>query len=112
MGRWVGGALDILEPALRHAVERGVEFSIDIRKPSDREVGKKAQEAVDLLVGMGCVARLAESRHSCIAVMDGETVWYGSLPLLAFAKKDECSLRFKSCEVAYDLAESEGLASA
>ena len=38
-----------------------------------------------------------------VAVFDGETAWYGALPLLAFAKSDDCSLRISSAEVAADL---------
>ena len=36
----------------------------------------------------------------CAAVIDEETVWYGTIPLLAFPKKEDCSIRFKSNEVA------------
>lgn len=34
------------------------------------------------------------------AVIDEETVWYGTIPLLAFPKKEDRSIRFKSNEVA------------
>ena len=36
----------------------------------------------------------------CAAVIDEETVWYGTIPLLAFPKKEDRSIRFKSNEVA------------
>ena len=39
----------------------------------------------------------------CAAVIDEETVWYGAIPLLAFPKKEDCSIRFKSSEVAAEL---------
>ena len=39
----------------------------------------------------------------CAAVIDEETVWYGTIPLLAFPKKEDCSIRFKSSEVAAEL---------
>lgn len=99
----------ILAPALRCAVKRGIEVSVTIKKPSDREADERTRDAANLLSDMGCAVRLVDGGRSCVAIMDGETVWYGTLPLLAFAKKDDCSLRFKSCEVAHDLAESEGL---
>ena len=41
----------------------------------------------------------------CAAVIDEETVWYGTIPLLAFPKKEDCSIRFKSSEVAAELLE-------
>ena len=39
----------------------------------------------------------------CAAAIDEETVWYGTIPLLAFPKKEDCSIRFKSSEVAVEL---------
>lgn len=39
----------------------------------------------------------------CASVIDEETVWYGAIPLLAFPKKEDCSIRFKSSEVAAEL---------
>lgn len=36
-------------------------------------------------------------------MIDEETVWYGAIPLLAFPKKEDCSIRFKSSEVAAEL---------
>ena len=39
----------------------------------------------------------------CASVIDEETVWYGTIPLLAFPKKEDCSIRFKSSEVAAEL---------
>lgn len=104
--------LRMLEPTIKNAVERGVDVSVSIEKRRlDDSPDQRTQEAVRLLSVMGCKVRVVEGGHSCLAVIDGETVWYGSLPLLAFARKDECSLRFKSCEVAHDLMESEGLRS-
>lgn len=99
----------ILAFALKGAVERGIEVSVSIRKPSGVDGEGKAREAVQLLSSMGCKVHMVESGLFCIAIIDEETIWYGSIPLLAFARKDDCSLRFKSCEVAHDLAESEGL---
>ncbi|HIU03914.1 MAG TPA: hypothetical protein IAD14_00380 [Candidatus Coprousia avicola] len=43
-----------------------------------------------------------------LAVFDQELVWYGDLPLLGFAKRDGCSIRFRSAEVAHEL-QGEGL---
>ena len=39
----------------------------------------------------------------CASVIDEETIWYGTIPLLAFPKKEDCSIRFKSGEVAAEL---------
>lgn len=39
-----------------------------------------------------------------IAVFDDRVSWYGTLPLLANGKPDDCSLRIEGAEVASDLA--------
>lgn len=36
---------------------------------------------------------------SSFAVIDGHLLWYGSLPLLAFPRADECSLRIDDAEL-------------
>ena len=38
------------------------------------------------------------------AIFDRQTVWYGSLPLLAYPRTDDCSLRFTSAEVAHTMS--------
>ena len=32
----------------------------------------------------------------CAVIIDEETVWYGTIPLLAFPKNEDCSIRFKN----------------
>ena len=36
-------------------------------------------------------------------MFDSKISWYGTLPLLAFAKAEDCSLRVESAEIASDL---------
>lgn len=38
-----------------------------------------------------------------MAVIDDALIWYGSLPLLAFPKSDDCSLRLHDAELAAEL---------
>ncbi len=98
----------IFAPAIKGTIARGVEVHVSIRKPYGAEKEASTREVVQMLSSMGCKTRMVGGGLSCIAIIDGETIWYGSIPLLSFARKDDCSLRFKSCEVAHDLAESEG----
>lgn len=46
---------------------------------------------------------------SGLAVFDHRCVWYGTIPLLAFPRTDDCSIRFESAEAARDLLEGLGL---
>ena len=39
----------------------------------------------------------------CAVIIDEETVWYGTIPLLAFPKNEDCSIRFKNSEIAAEL---------
>ena len=39
----------------------------------------------------------------CAAIIDEEIICYGTIPLLAFPKKEDCSIRFKNSEVAAEL---------
>ena len=45
----------------------------------------------------------ASARQGGLAVFDGRVVWYGTLPLLAFPRGDDCSIRFASAQAAHDL---------
>lgn len=51
----------------------------------------------------------SSTAHAGLAVFDEETVWFGTLPLLAFPRKDDCSIRFKSPEAAHDLLQETRL---
>lgn len=81
------------------AVHRGVRVDCRVAKqPEDDVLERFARADVPLIADR-------EIEHPCLAVFDGKTIWYGTLPLLAFAKKDDCSIRFESAEAAHDLLE-------
>ena len=65
--------------------------------PSDDAVDQLAKEGVDIKLSNGAKG------HSNIAIFDESLIWYGSIPLLAFPKKDDCAIRFQSIETAHDL---------
>ena len=85
-----------LAAALTNAAARGIALEISIAStPRDDVKAIFAEMNVDYSIK-------AEGRL-CAAVIDEETVWYGTIPLLAFPKKEDCSIRFKSSEVAAEL---------
>lgn len=88
--------LEKLAAALADAATRGIALEISIAStPSDDVKAIFAEMNVNYLIK-------AEGRL-CASVIDEETVWYGAIPLLAFPKKEDCSIRFKSSEVAAEL---------
>lgn len=88
--------LEKLAAALADAATRGIALEISIAStPRDDVKAIFAEMNVNYLIK-------AEGRM-CASVIDEETVWYGAIPLLAFPKKEDCSIRFKSSEVAAEL---------
>lgn len=97
-------AVQLLESSLRKACERGVGVRAYVSEPSSEDARRRAAGAVDALRSLGCRADMCECAVTGIAVIDGRISWYGSLPLLGFARADDCSLRIVNAEVAADMA--------
>lgn len=86
--------------ALGRAVKRGLNITCTVPKePGDAVRAMFSAAEVPLTVD-------ASAAHPGLAVFDKTIVWYGTLPLLAFPKKDDCSVRFSSPEAANDLLAS------
>lgn len=85
-----------LAAALTDATARGIALKISIASvPRDDVKAFFAEMNIDYSIEVeGCL---------CASVIDEETIWYGTIPLLAFPKKEDCSIRFKSSEVAAEL---------
>ena len=93
-----GKAVSIIAPFIADACSRGVKVMFVLEKvPSDDAVDQLAKERVDIKLSNGAKG------HSNIAIFDESLIWYGSIPLLAFPKKDDCAIRFQSIETAHDL---------
>lgn len=93
----VSKAVDLLTDALADAVTRGLEVSCVVaNEPPDAVRESFARAGVPLAVD-------ASARQGGLAVFDGRVVWYGTLPLLAFPRRDDCSIRFASAQAAHDL---------
>lgn len=89
-----------LEASLLDATRRGIAVTCLIQKAT------VAADTLNRLSNCGCCVELGHSGPSCYAIFDQRTIWYGSLPLLAFPKPDDCSLRLTSPEAAHQMAES------
>ena len=85
------------------AITRGIEVKVILRKPkSDKSLALQS-DISSALSNAGCKVAICDAPLTGIAVFDGRIAWYGTLPLLAFAKADDCCLRVESAEVAEDL---------
>jgi superfamily II DNA or RNA helicase len=87
-----------------NAVGRGVEVEVVLREP--KKLSSEWQQVNAMLRDVGCAVRMArQGEQSDFVVIDGSLVWYGDIAPLAYSRKDECSLRFVSREVARELVE-------
>lgn len=85
-----------LAAVLTGAADRGIALEISIASTPHNDV--KA-----IFTEMNVDYSIKAEGRLCASVIDEETVWYGTIPLLAFPKKEDCSIRFKSSEVAAEL---------
>lgn len=99
------GMIRYLGEALKNASLCGVEITCVIRESKSEEVKVGIAKQTEELEKLGCNVRLEQDAPWGLAVFDEEAVWYGTLPLLAFGKEEDCSLRILSREVAADLLE-------
>ena len=88
-----------LESSLQDAARRGIAATCLVQKAT------VAADALNRLSNCGCRVELGHSGPSGYAIFDQQTIWYGSLPLLAFPKPDDCSLRLTSSEAAHQMLE-------
>lgn len=85
-----------LKDSLTSPMTRGISIEIIVASTPRDDVRA-------IFAEMGIDYSVKTEGRLCAAVIDEETVWYGAIPLLAFPKKEDCSIRFKSSEVAAEL---------
>ncbi len=88
--------LEKLAAALADATARGISLEISIAS-TPRDDVKAIFTEMNVSYPIKAEGRLR------VSVIDEEIVWYGTIPLLAFPKKEDCSIRFKNSEVAAEL---------
>ena len=95
--------VESLLPDLASALARGIEVSVVMRKPKSEKSLALHSSIAETLASVGCKVEICDAPLTGIAVFDSRVAWYGTLPLLAFAKANDCSIRVESDEVAFDL---------
>lgn len=85
-----------LGDAIKGATARGVALEFFI-------ASTPREDASETLAEMNVEHAIRAEGRLCAAIIDEETIWYGTIPLLAFPKKEDCSIRFKNSEIAAEL---------
>lgn len=99
------GRVKRLLPLLRDAVLCGVKVMIYTVNESEADEARRVETAttVELLKEANVDVVLRKELAQRYAVIDGSIVWYGSVDLLAFGRKDADVLRFENADIAGDL---------
>ena len=100
--------VESLMPDIAGAIARGITVRIILRKPKGEKSLALQSSVAETLSGAGCEVVVGDAPLTGIAIFDEKVAWYGTLPLLAFAKADDCSLRVGGAEVAADLEKALG----
>lgn len=85
-----------LGDAIKGATARGIALEFFI-------ASTPREDASETLAKMNVEHTIRAEGRLCAAIIDEETIWYGTIPLLAFPKKEDCSIRFKNSEIAAEL---------
>ena len=95
--------VESLMPDIAAVIARGIVVQIVLRKPKGEKSLALQSSIAEMLSSVSCEVMISDTPLTGIAVFDGKVAWYGTLPLLAFAKADDCSLRVEGAEIAADL---------
>ena len=85
-----------LGDTIRDAIARGIALEIYL-------ASTPREDAKETLAEMNVEYVIRAEGRLCAVIIDEETVWYGTIPLLAFPKNEDCSIRFKNSEIAAEL---------
>lgn len=99
------GRISKLLPILEKARPFGVEVMIHTKAAGSYDITHQtdARDAISLLERVGITVSTHEELQQRYAVIDESIVWYGSVDLLAFGRKDTDVLRFKNKDIAGEL---------
>ncbi len=98
-------ATEMLLPTLRSASARGLSVKVLVDEPVSGGAKERLDAVAQKLGDAGCEVEIARLASTGVAVIDARIAWYGTMPLLALPKEDDCCLRIVSAEVASDVAE-------
>ena len=96
-----------LLPPLQAALSRGVELVIHVKDADSFEIKQQADicGVLAMLEQIGATVIRHKELQQRYAVIDESVVWYGSVDLLAFGRKDTDVLRFENADIAGELME-------
>ncbi len=103
---WVRLArIKALREELEKAVSRGVSVDVVLKQPSKQTA--EWGQVLAALAELGCSVRFARGGEPLdLVVIDDSLVWCGDVAPLAYARKDDCAIRFVSREVAAELTQA------
>ncbi|MBR3325925.1 MAG: DEAD/DEAH box helicase family protein [Atopobiaceae bacterium] len=94
-----------MRKVLGAAIGRGVAVKVVLREP--RKTSLEWQQVLAALRDAGCAVQLANGGEPLdVVLIDGSLVWCGDTAPLAYPRRDDCTLRFVSREVAAELVEA------
>ena len=101
------GRVSRLFPVFQALRASGVPVTVCTRAPETCEASRRAEieGALAELKEAGVTVALRRDLHQRFAVIDESVVWYGSVDLLAFGRKDADALRFEDPDIAGELLE-------
>lgn len=98
---------------LAQARADGVKITVVTRPPDDynSQETQRVKDDIKLLQNCGVNVVTQSMIHQKYAVLDGKTVWYGSINLLSFGTSQETMMRLQNREIAETLlAEVDNMA--
>ena len=113
-------SIQILSPFLRktrvreiakHLVEplsKGAVVTVITRPPEDFPENNRhtVEESTELLRKAGVQVQYRSAFHQKYTIIDGRTVWYGSINFLSFGASEESIMRFTNRDIALQLTET------
>jgi hypothetical protein len=94
-----------LREVLGDAIGRGVAVEVVLKEP--KKPSSEWHQVLAALRDLGCAVRIADGGEPLdVVVIDGSLVWCGDAAPLAYPRRDDCTLRFASREVAAELVEA------
>ena len=98
-----------IEAALQQCNQKHVKATVITRMPDSlpKSSRKTAEMAISMLRELQVEIVFREGIHQKYAIMDGNTVWYGSINLLSFSTSQESIMRLHSSSIARALINTE-----
>jgi phosphatidylserine/phosphatidylglycerophosphate/cardiolipin synthase-like enzyme len=103
--------IDLFLPEFRRLQQRGVKIIVNTRPPEEHGeyLRPQAEEAIELLLGMGVEILFTGGHHRKLAIVDRKVLWEGSLNILSQNDSCEVMRRTESKEQALEMINFIGI---